>query len=140
MKYSVAAALAIALILPIGPAHSGDAEDALNAAGSFNSEFDANHMNQLYSDFAGQLVRGMVTKDAFVSQMAVYRSNLGGGAVSRETIQKQTAASPTGQSMFSIRYKATFPATAVYEDLTLIKENPGGWKLYGIYFNAIPAN
>jgi hypothetical protein len=121
-------------------ARADDAQEATQAAKRFNSELDANHINQIYDNFAGKFARSkMPNKDAFVSQLSVLRSTLGGAALSRTTVLEQSAPDPgTHQLLYSIRYKAAFPAATVYQDLTLIKENPGGWKLYGIYFNPVP--
>jgi hypothetical protein len=121
-------------------ASADDSSDAVSAARVFNSDFDADKINELYNVFAGQLVRSMVTKDAFVSQLSVMRSTVGGSASARTTIQTQSGTNPsTGQPMFSVRYKVQFPATLQYEDLTLIKEASGMWKLYGFYLNPVPA-
>ena len=132
----VFASSALALLCKV--AYPADADDARQAAKSFNGEFDANHMNQVYEDFAGQFARSLLTKDAFVSNLAVFRANLGGGAKERSTIQEQSGTTPDGKALFSVRYRAVFPLATVYEDLTMSKENPGGWKMYGIYFNPIP--
>jgi hypothetical protein len=127
-----------ALVLICSLSFAADDDDAKQAAKTFNAEFDANHMNQVYDDFAGQYARSLLTKAAFVSNLTVYRGNLGGGATQRTTIQEQSGKTPDGKALFSIRYQAMFPNISVYEDLTLIKEVPGGWKMYGIYFNPIP--
>jgi hypothetical protein len=119
--------------------HADDQQEATQTAQTFDSEFDANHVNQIYDDLAGQFAKSKLTKDAFVSQLTIMRANLGGAANSRSTIQQQSGMDPvTHQPLFNIRYKADFPTTKVYQDLTLIKESPGGWKLYGIYFYPIP--
>jgi Protein of unknown function (DUF4019) len=133
----------IFLLLFLGgtlPSLAGDEEDARKAAQIFNSRFDANQMNQLYADFAGEFIRSKVTKDAFVSQLTVLRSQLGGPARERTRIQQTSGPEPTtGQLGYSFRYKATFPMAVVYQDLTLIKEATGSWKLYGIFFNPVPS-
>jgi Protein of unknown function (DUF4019) len=128
----------IALTLICSLAHSMDADDAKQAAKTFNAEFDANRMNQVYDDFAGQFARSLLTKAAFVSNLTVYRSNFGGGATKRTTIQEQFGKTPDGKDLFSIRYQVVFPNATVYEDLTMMKEAPGGWKMYGIFFNPVP--
>jgi hypothetical protein len=127
-----------ALVLICSLSFAADYDEVKQAAKSFNAEFDSNHMNQVYDDFAGQYTRSLLTRAAFVSNLTVYRSNLGGGATQRTTIQEQSGKTPDGKALFSIRYEAVFPNITVYEDLTLIKEVPGGWKMYGIFFNPVP--
>lgn len=132
-----AAAMMFALIGSL--ALADDASDAQAAAAKLNTEFDGNQMNTIYGNFAGDFARSKMTKDAFVSQLAVLLSTLGGPPLSRSIIQTQHAPDPaTGKLLYSFRYKVVFPLGTVYEDLTLIKDDPVGWKLYGIFFNPAP--
>ena len=132
---------AFLVLLVMGRSSRADDEsDVKRAAADFNIEFDSNQMNKLYDDFAGQFVRSKVTKAAYVSQLAIFYANLGGAARSRTIIQQQHGPDPgSGNLMYSFRYNAEYPAATVYQDLTFIRENPAGWKLYGIFFYPVPA-
>jgi hypothetical protein len=122
--------LTVALVMPL---YADDIEDARRAAVDFHKYFDSNSMYELYDSFAGETVRSMVTKDAFIAQMAVFHGTFG-GAATRTTIQETKGLYTDGRAMVTIRYSAKFPSMTVYEDLSLIKDNPGGWKMFGIYF------
>ncbi|WP_408163973.1 DUF4019 domain-containing protein [Caballeronia jiangsuensis] len=112
---------------------------AAAVANDFNVKFDNNQINKIYDSHVGDFVRSKMTRDSSVSQLSVMRSSLGGGASSRSVITQQSSTDPsTGAKVVAIRYQAVFPIGKVYEDLSLVEEKPGVWKLYGVFFNPVP--
>ena len=119
------------------PALADDLDEARASGVKVLRKLEQRKRKDVWDSDVSDWFKQRMTADAFIANMTVIQAQLGGVASGRKLIQQNKAEGDVAAgykgSVYSFTYGTTFPVTAVYETIVLIKEN-GSYKVSGINF------
>ena len=134
-------ALVITLVLSGGVSFADPTDDARAVAIDILQKLEVRKNSEVWESHVSNWFKDKTAKAAFLANMTVIQSQLGGKGTDRELIQQNTAnGSPqfgyTGK-VYSFMFATKFSAANVYEMIVMIKED-NAYRLAGIQYTPNP--
>ena len=122
-------------------AHADDSGQALLAAKQMQKLISENQLNVLWDRNVSEFFKSRVSKNVFFANLSQGRVSVGGPALASEVVDvtyfTQDPNSGYKGDIYNCRFLTKYPAGNFYENMVLIKEADGQFRLSGL--NAAPA-
>jgi len=117
------------------PARADDMSNARAAAVSTLEQLEQRKNSDVWKSHMSDWFKERMTRAAFLANMTVIQSQLGGPASGREIIQQSKVPGMAGYSgeVYSFTFETSFPAANVYEMIAVIREG-GIYRVAGLNF------
>lgn len=133
--------LALLMSLVYQPVLADQTDEARAVAIDILKKIETKNNSELWQNHVSDWFKKKITRDAFLANMTITQSQLGGIGAGRTLIQQNTADgdSQTGYTgkVYTFLFATTYPLAKVYEMIVLIRENTD-YRMSGIYYTPNP--
>ncbi len=140
-KATLLLSLVLLMSLTCQPVLADQTDDARMVAIGILKKFETKNNSDVWESHVSDWFKKKITRDAFLANMTITQSQLGGIGSGRTLIQQNTADGDpqTGYTgkVYSFLFATTYPLAKVYEMIVLIRESTN-YRLSGIYYTPNP--